>query len=539
MAAQDSCAPAGARTRSGNGVRSLVLAAAVVLTAGLVTSCSGSAERADGGEPKPPSASASRPADAAPGDGSPALPSSLTGQRLDWGRCRAHADSPAPGSDWQCATLKAPLDHAEPTGPTIDLALIRTRARGDRSERIGSLLFNFGGPGGSGVDLLPAFAPQYAKLRERYDLVSFDPRGVSESRGLRCRSDKQMQAAESIDLTPDTKAEETAYLQDAASFGKGCSKQAGALLAHVSTAEAARDMDLMRQVLGDKKLHYMGVSYGTELGGIYAHLFPGKTGRLTLDAVVDPTAGRVGQAENQARGFQRALDNYFRSRGKDPREGTREVAALLKKLDANPLPAPGGRELNESLATTGIAVTLYSKNSWPALTRGLRDAERGDGTALLALADSYNDRTASGRYGTASHSQRAISCLDDKVRPTVRETKERLGKFRELSPVFGPYMGWDTAGWCHDWPVPGQWDDPDVSARGAAPILIVGNTGDPATPYEGARRMADELGAGVGVELTWKGEGHGAYGSGSACVDSAVDAYLLEGRIPRDGKVCS
>ncbi|WP_425829853.1 alpha/beta hydrolase [Streptomyces fractus] len=539
MAAQDSCASAGAHARWGRGVRAFALAAAVVLTVGPVTGCGGSGERDDRSDPKPPSASASRPADMAPGESdSPALPSSLTDQRLDWGRCRAQAGSRAPGSDWQCATLKAPLDYAEPSGPTIDLALIRTEARGDRSDRIGSLLFNFGGPGISGVDLLPAFAPQYAKLRERYDLVGFDPRGVSASRGLRCRSDKGMQAAESIDLTPDTTAEETAYLQDSVAFGKGCGRQAGALLAHVSTIEAARDMDLTRQVLGDKKLHYMGVSYGTELGGVYAHLFPDKVGRLALDGVVDPTAGRVGQAESQARGFQRALDDYFRSRAKDPREGTREIAALLKRLDAKPLPTPGGRELNESLATTGIAVTLYSKTSWAALTRGLRDAERGDGSTLLALADSYNNRDGSGRYGTASHSQRAISCLDDKARPTVRQTKERLAKFRELSPVFGPYMGWDTAGWCHGWPVPGQWDEPDVSARGAAPVLVVGNTRDPATPYEGARRMAEELGAGVGIELTWKGEGHGAYGVGSACVDSTVDAYLLEGRIPRDGKVC-
>ncbi|MGD6743451.1 alpha/beta hydrolase [Streptomyces sp. BH106] len=539
MAAQDSRAPAGARTRWGKAVRAIALAAVVGLTVGTVAGCSGSGERADGGRAKPPSASASQPADVAPGGDSPAFPSSLTDQHLDWGRCRAHAGSPAPGSDWQCATLKAPLDYAEPTGPTIDLALIRAKAWGEQGKRIGSLLFNFGGPGVSGLDLLPALAPEYAKLRERYDLVGFDPRGVSASRGLRCRSDKETQAAESLDLTPDTKAEETAYLRDAVAFGKGCGKQAGALLAHVSTTEAARDMDLMRQALGDKKLHYMGVSYGTELGGIYAQLFPGKVGRLTLDAVVDPSVGRVGQAENQARGFQRALDNYFRSRGKDPQEGAREIAALLKKLDAKPLPTPSGRELNEALATTGIAVTLYSETSWTALTRGLRDAERGDGTTLLALADAYNKRDASGRYDTTSHSQRAISCLDDKARPTMRETKERLAKFREMSPVFGPYMGWDTGVWCHDWPVPGQWDDPDVSAPGAAPILVVGNTGDPATLYEGARRMADELGKGVGIELTWKGEGHGAYGSGSACVDSAVDAYLLEGRIPRDGKVCS
>ncbi|WP_338700230.1 alpha/beta hydrolase [Streptomyces sp. Q6] len=541
MAAQDAHAHAGVRTRAEQGARARRLAVVAAVAIGLVAGCSSGGEggRAD---PKPPAAGsgeASRSGSSTPRAAAlPALPSSITGQRLDWGRCTSTGSAPAPGSDWRCAKLKAPLDYAKPDGPTIDIALIRAEARGDRGERIGSLLFNFGGPGGSGVDLLPAFAPQYAKLRERYDLVSFDPRGVAASRGVRCRSDKETQAAESVDLTPDTAGEEKAYFKDAADFGQGC-RTAGDLLGHVSTIEAARDMDLMRQVLGDDELHYMGVSYGTELGGVYAHLFPDKVGRLTLDAVVDPTAGRVGQAENQARGFQRALDNYLKSRGKDPKEGSREIAALLKRLDEHPLPTSGGRELNESLATTGIAVTLYSKNSWPALTRGLKDAEKGDGTSLLALADSYNDRDASGHYGTSSHSQRAISCLDDKVRPTAAETKKRLARFREISPVFGAYMGWDTAGWCHDWPVAGQWKDPEVSAPGAAPVLVVGNTGDPATPYEGARRMADELGKGVGVELTWKGEGHGAYGSGSSCVDSAVNDYLLEGRIPRDGTVCS
>ncbi|MBO1337072.1 alpha/beta hydrolase [Streptomyces sp. VRA16 Mangrove soil] len=526
----------------------------MLLTAGLVTGCSGSSGD-DGGngdngdkasKPSASQPSTSTPDGASPSgdttqrtDALPSLPASLTRQRLDWGRCRATGSSPAPGSDWQCATLQVPLDYMRPTGATIGIALIRARTRGDSKKRVGALLFNFGGPGGSGVDLLPAFAPQYAKLRERYDLVSFDPRGVGASHGVRCRSDRAIQAAEAVDLTPDTAAEETAYFKDAADFGQGCERQAGKLLDHVSTVEAARDMDLMRRALGDDELHYMGVSYGTELGGVYAHLFPGKVGRLALDAVVDPSVGSVGHSENQARGFQRALDDYFTSRGRNPKTGSREIAALLHRLDAKPLATAGGRELNESLAATGILVTLYSRNSWPALTKALRDAERGDGTALLALADSYNDRDPQGHYGTTTHSQRAISCLDDKARPTPAQAKALRAKFRAISPVFGEAMAWDTAGWCHDWPVPGQWDTPDVSAPGAAPVLVVGNTGDPATPYEGARRMADELGKGVGVELTWKGEGHGAYGSGSACVDSAVNAYLLEGRIPRDGTVCS
>ncbi|WP_324787625.1 alpha/beta hydrolase [Streptomyces sp. H51] len=466
-----------------------------------------------------------------------ALPSSLTAQRLDWGRCKATADSPAPGSDWRCATLKVPLDWAKPDGETIGLALIRARARGEH--RIGSLLFNFGGPGGSGVSMMPSYDSTVSSLRERYDLVSWDPRGVAASEGVRCRGDKEIQAAEDVDVTPDTPAEERAYLQDAADFGKGCRKAAGKLMAHVSTTDTARDMDLMRQVLGDDRLHYFGISYGTELGGVYAHLFPRNVGRLVLDAVVDPSAGTVGHAMNQTRGFQRALDDYLKSTGQDPRQGSRKIAGLLKRIDAHPLPTSSGRELNQTLALTGIVLPLYSKEGWPTLTSALKSAEQGDGSELLELADGYNERDASGRYGTTTHSQRLISCLDDKQRPTAEETRKLLPAFERISPVFGDFLGWDTAGWCHDWPVPGQYDTPEVSAPGAPPVLVVGNTGDPATPYEGAKKMADELGEDVGVVLTWKGEGHGAYGSGSDCVDSTVDAYLLTGTVPEDGKVCS
>ncbi|MFE7972412.1 alpha/beta hydrolase [Streptomyces shenzhenensis] len=464
------------------------------------------------------------------------LPSSLTSQKPGWGRCKATADSAAPSADWQCATLTVPLDWAKPDGRTIGVGLIRARATGD--DRIGSLLFNFGGPGGSGISMMPYYAPTVAKLRERYDLVSFDPRGVGASEGIRCRSDRDIQAAETVDNTPDTPAEEKAYLQDAADFGKGCARAAGKLMEHVSTPDTARDMDLMRQVLGDTELHYFGISYGTELGGVYAHLFPENVGRMILDAVVDPTADTVGHAKNQALGFQRALDDYLKSTGQDPAEGSRKLAALLDRLDAQPLPASSGRRLTQSLAVIGIALPLYSKSRWPELTEALKAAEQGDGTGLLSLADDYNERDSSGRYGTSSHAQRVISCLDDRQRPTLEETKKLLPEFDEISPVFGEFLGWDTAGWCHDWPVAGQYDTPEVGAPGAAPILLVGNTGDPATPYEGARRMADELGKDVGVELTWKGEGHGAYGR-SDCVDTTVNTYLLDGTVPKDGKVCS
>ncbi|MFD5744480.1 alpha/beta hydrolase [Streptomyces massasporeus] len=457
---------------------------------------------------------------------------------LSWGRCKATADGPAPSSEWQCATAKVPLDWSEPDGETIGLGLIRAKARG--GDRLGSLLFNFGGPGASGVSMMPSYAPAVSSLRERYDLVSWDPRGVGASEGVRCRADKEIQAAESVDVTPDTPAEEKTYLEDAADFGKGCRNDAGKLMAHVSTADSARDMDRIREALGDDRMNYFGISYGTELGGTYAHLFPKKVGRMTLDAVVDPTADTVGHAQNQARGFQRALNGYLKSTGQDPEDGTRKIADLLRRIDARPLEtgAPG-RKLTQTLAVTGIILPLYSRDSWPTLTSALEAAEEGDGSELLVLADRYNERDPSGRYGTTTHSQRVISCLDDRQRPTVAETKKLLPRFETISPVFGTFLGWDTAGWCHDWPVPGQHDTPEVSAPGAAPVLVVGNTGDPATPYEGARRMAGELGKGVGVLLTWRGEGHGAYGSGSDCVDSAVNAYLLDGSVPKDGKVCS
>ncbi|MFG2945277.1 alpha/beta hydrolase [Streptomyces adustus] len=515
--------------------RAALGAAAALLVAGCSSGSSSDSDKNDAGTSGATASSGPSSSDASAK--TPALPASLTSQKVAWERCKATADSPAPGDDWQCARLKAPLDWAKPEGRTIDLAVIRSKAHG--GDRIGSLLFNFGGPGGSGVSTMPSYASTVSALHERYDLVSWDPRGVGASGGVRCRGDRQIQAAEAIDVTPDTPAEEQAYFQDATDFGQGCKKAAGDLMAHVSTTDTARDMDLMRQVLGDAKMHYFGISYGTELGGVYAHLFPGNVGRLILDAVVDPSADTVGHAENQTRGFQRALNDYLESTGQDPQKGTRKIADLLSRIDSAPLPTSSGRKLTQSLAITGIVLPLYSEAGWPSLTSALKEAQQGDGTGLLGLADGYNERDGSGHYGTTTHSQRLISCLDDKQRPTLEETKKRLPEFERISPVFGDFLGWDTAGWCHDWPVAGQYDTPEVSAPGAAPILVVGNTGDPATPYEGARKMADELGKGVGVVLTWKGEGHGAYGSGSDCVDSTVDAYLLKGTVPKDGKTCS
>ncbi|MER5740635.1 alpha/beta hydrolase [Streptomyces sp. NPDC002262] len=491
----------------------------------LVTGCADTGTgTASPGSPSSPSSpgSPSSPASASASGRSPALAS----QRLDWKRCEGAGD------EWRCATVKVPRDHAKPDGATLPVALIRKEAT-DRKRRIGSLLFNFGGPGASGVDTLPQLSGEYASLGRRYDLVGFDPRGVGRSSGVVCRDDAEQAAAEArIDTTPDTPAEEAAYLEDAADFGAGCARRSGAVIPYTTTSATARDMDLIRQVLGDEKLHYFGISYGTQLGGAYAHLFPGRVGRLVLDAVVDPTADTAGHARHQTVGFQRALDNYLRSTGQEPGAGSARIA----RLHAAPL-AVGDRRLTEGLATTGIAVTLYAESGWPLLTQALAAAEGGDGGPLLRLADAYNDRDERGRYATRSHSQRAISCADSSERPTAAEAKALLPEFRRLSPVFGAFLAWDTAGWCAGWPVEGEARTPAASAQGAAPVLVVGTTGDPATPYEGAERMARELGEGVGILVTNKGEGHGAYGT-SACVTRTVDAYLLDGKVPAYGTTC-
>ncbi|WP_406092818.1 alpha/beta hydrolase [Streptomyces sp. NBC_01013] len=520
-------------------VRAGALAAAGLLLTGVLAGCGGGSddkpgERADGttAPAGSPSAAPSAEPSAKP------LPTSLTSQRLDWNSCKAPEGGSAPGSAWRCTTVKVPLDYAKPDGETIGIALIRKESR-EKKRRLGSMLFNFGGPGGSGVSILPRAAGSYGKLNTRYDLVGFDPRGVARSAGVRCRTDQEQDSSNrTVDMTPDTPSEEAAFMKDGAGFGAGCERRSGKVLPFVGTTNAARDMDLIREVLGDKKLTYFGMSYGTELGGTYAHLFPKHVGRTVFDAVVDPTADTTGHARNQTTGFQRALENYLKDRGQDPKAGTRRIVALLKRIDADPLPTGTRRELNESLAITGIVLPLYSKDSWPTLTQALDEAESGTGSMLLQLADSYNGRDENGHYDTQNHSQRAISCADTTARSTAAEAKALLPEFKKLSPVFGPFLAWDTAGWCSDWPVAGEHDTPEASAPGAGPILVVGTTGDPATPYEGARKMADELGKGVGVLLTNKGEGHGAYGV-SSCVTTTVDAYFLDGKVPADGKSCS
>ncbi|MFI1417126.1 alpha/beta hydrolase [Streptomyces sp. NPDC020731] len=481
----------------------------------------------------------------------------LTEQRLSWKNCPApseaqgggSAPSPLPGNrgEWSCATMKAPLDWDDPEGDTIDLALIRAGSSGSASERIGSLIFNFGGPGVSGVTTLPAFGDVYAPLRTRYDLVSFDPRGVGRSAPVTCLDDQQLDAYLQQDATPDDNAERTELVDGTETFNAACEKNSERVLPHLRTTDTARDLDLMRQVLGDDTLHYFGISYGTELGGVYAHLFPKKVGRAVFDAVVDPTETVEQGSLAQARGFQLALDNYADDCvsgaeecpvGDSAQDVKDRIAELLKDLDRTPVPGILPRELTQTAATNGIVQALYSKDLWKLLTDGLEQAYDGDGTTLMVLSDVNNGRSENGEYSNIIPANVAINCADDEPRYTPEDVERGLPEFRAASPLFGEYLAWGMIG-CTDWAVPGAAEHPEVRAPGAAPILVIGNTGDPATPYEGARRMVRALGEGVGVELTYKGQGHGAYNSENTCVQDAVHGYLLDGKAPTDGTVCS
>ncbi|MFI6276084.1 alpha/beta hydrolase [Streptomyces sp. NPDC050988] len=480
----------------------------------------------------------------------------LSAQKLSWKDCpepseaEGGGDAPSPlpdGDTWKCATLKAPLDWDKPKGDTIGLALIRAETSGAKDKRIGSLIFNFGGPGGSGVTTLPSFDQDYEQLRTRYDLVSFDPRGVGRSAGVKCESNEQLDEYFQQDATPDDTAEQKTLLDDTKEFNAACEKNSGKTLPYVRTTDAARDMDLMRQVLGDDKLHYFGISYGTELGGVYAHLFPKKVGRAVFDAVVDPTQNSEQGSLGQAKGFQRALDNFAEDctsktedcpLGDSPQDVKDRIAKLLTDLDSEPIPGVFPRQLTETAATSGIAQSLYSQEFWEYLTVGLQQAYDGDGRVLMLLADSMNGRNQDGEYSNLAAANVSINCADDKPRYTTADVRSKLPEFREASPLFGDYLAWGLVG-CTDWAVAGAADHPDVSASGSAPILVVGNTGDPATPYEGARKMVDSLGKGVGVELTYKGQGHGSYDSGNKCVRDAVNGYLLNGKVPPTGQVCS
>ena len=516
-----------------------VLAATALLISGCSSGSSSPAGEASAGGTT--EAGAQRPAGAAT---LAPLPSSTPGnlrpyydQKLSWHPCGA--------SGFECATMKAPLDYAKPdAGNDLKLAVARKKATGPGS-RIGSLMVNPGGPGGSAIDYLQQYAPQPAAVRARYDMVAMDPRGVARSAPVECLTNKQMDSYTQIDQTPDSPAETTKLANAYRAFAKGCASRSGKLLPHVSTIEAARDMDVLRAVLGDAKLTYVGASYGTFLGATYAGLYPSRVGRMVLDGAMNPALDARTVNLDQTAGFNTAFTAFAAAciKHKDCPLGTkstadagRQMSALFKKLDAHPAATGQARKLTESLATTGVIAAMYDQRAWPVLREYLAQAKGGDGRGLLTLSDSYYERDPNGTYSNQMYANPAVNCVD--LASAFRnpdQVRAALPSFRKASPVFGESFAWAAMN-CAYWPVKPTGTAHRIEAKGAAPILVVGTTRDPATPYTWAKALAAQLSS--ATLLTYEGDGHTAYGRGSDCIDTAINTYLLDGTVPPKGKRC-
>lgn len=457
-------------------------------------------------------------------------------QVLKWERC---------GDGMGCATARAPLDWSDPTAGETELALVRHVATGDR---IGSLLVNPGGPGGSGYEMIMD-SLDYAvgqPLQERFDVVGFDPRGVGRSDGVACYDAPEMDEY-LYGITPGERGSDEWVANTEAierDFGQACNDRTGELLGNVDTESAARDLDLLRAILGDEKLNYLGYSYGTFLGATFAELYPDKVGRLVLDGAIDPAASESEVSQAQAIGFENALKAYLEfclSGTECPFDGTVDAAAdeigrLLASVDASPLRGTDGRLVGADTLVTAIIYPLYSADSWPYLGDMFESVMFGDADLALTFADGYNGRNEDGTYlDNSAEAFSAVNCLDYTYQSDVTVMREKAATVAEVAPIIGPYFGFGDLG-CINWPFQGDRERAEIHAAGADPILVIGTTGDPATPYEWAVALAEQLESGVLV--SYEGEGHTAYNKSNPCVNDTVESYLIDGTVPSGDPKC-
>ncbi|MGY4859553.1 alpha/beta hydrolase [Cryobacterium sp. AP23] len=457
-------------------------------------------------------------------------------QVLDWTDC---------DDGMQCSTATVPLDWDDPSAGDAELALVRQPAKG---ERIGSLLVNPGGPGGSGYDFVKDSVDYAtdAALQERFDIVGFDPRGVGRSSAVSCYEPAEMD--QYLYGLTDADRGTDAWIQEqeasASGFADACAEQTGPLLGQVDTESAARDLDLLRAVLGDAQLNYLGFSYGTFLGATYAELYPDKVGRLVLDGALDPSTSNFDVTATQAQGFESALRAYLTDclAGSDcPFDGSVDdamatIRALLDSVDANPITATDGRQMGANALLTAIIYPLYQATAWQYLSDMFDTVLQGSADGALQFADAYNGRNADGTYAdNSTEAFMAINCVDYAYDDDPATMRAQAAQIEEMAPTIGTYMAYGDIS-CANWPYAFTGEREEIHAAGAAPILVVGTTNDPATPYVWAQNLAGQLDSGQLV--TYEGEGHTAYNKSNSCVNDAVDNYLIDGTVPAADPMC-
>ena len=457
-------------------------------------------------------------------------------QELSWSTCY---------ENFQCADLDVPIDYKKISTGTFKISVLRYAAQ-DPQKRIGSLVINPGGPGASGVDY--AYNAEYIfdpDLTDRFDIVGFDPRGVARSVPITCFNDAETDANYASDSKPDNEAEFQSAITETKKFVQKCLNK-NEHLTSFSTANAGRDMDILREALGEAKLNYMGKSYGTYMGALYASLFPNKIGRMILDGAVDPTISNFEQTKTQAVGFDNALQAFIADCIKqsscplprDQKSATEKVLSLWQSAATKPLPVKNKdekRTVSESLLVLGTASALYdSYEGWPELRQALKEAVAGYADTYLALADMYSGRQEDGTYASNEFDSGAIiDCLDFGDDRSIRQLQRDSKAISAAAPVFGPYIALSGLT-CKFFttPTPVQVRKTKTNAT----IMIIGTTGDPATPYAWAKGLTRLLPN--SQLLTYVGDGHTAQGRGNACIDDAVDAFYLTGKLPPKNLRC-
>jgi pimeloyl-ACP methyl ester carboxylesterase len=447
------------------------------------------------------------------------------------------------GGGFLCATVEAPLDYEHPGSGTIGIAINRKPAT-DSANRIGSVLINPGGPGASGLEYVRGDAALMANLNRRFDLIGFDPRGIGQSAPVRCLDGPEEDAFNALDGVLDDQQEKQAAIDADKALVAGCKQRSGQVLPFINTLSTARDMDVIRAALGDQKLTYLGFSYGTSIGQNYAHLFPTRIRAMALDGVIDPAVAPNDALYGQIVGFEQNLQAFLSDcrarKTSTPRCAYAQVGdpgtklmALMQRLDTTPLVVKS-RSLTRALAVIGVLITLYDQGSWPYLDQALTQADRGNGTLLLLLSDLYLGRKTDGTYDNKMDAMVAVNCGDTPV-PADIAAYDALGpKYAQASALFGPNFQYSNL-LCAYWPVKPAGKVGPITVQGAPPILLVGGTGDPSTPYAEAEAVSKRLAG--SVLLTRVGNGHISY-SKSACAKQAIDAYLIDLTVPASGTVC-